>query len=60
MSGNISKTAGAGLQEECTKKYPNGILIGSIAVTGGHKLKCKHVFHGALQTYETGKRSLQV
>lgn len=52
MSGNLLEAAGANLQAECSQKYPNGIDFGSIAVTSGHKLSCKAVYHIALPPWD--------
>jgi len=40
------RVAGESLQEECDRKYGNGIDPGEIAITEGHNLNCKKVFHG--------------
>ena len=39
------------MQTDCYMYYPKGIEWGEIAVTRGHKLQCKYVFHGALPAY---------
>ena len=51
-TGSISRAilhaAGPSLKEECESKYPTGIQYGQVAVTGGHRLRCKNIYHGAL------------
>ena len=66
-NGTVSKIilihAGQEIQDECAKKYPNGITKNEIAVTGSGKLfelsKIKHVFHGMLKTY-SGAKNIKV
>lgn len=58
-SKSLLKAAGPGIQQECKKKYKGGIYMGEIAVTEGHNLNCKHVFHGYLSSYST-KENFQV
>lgn len=48
VSQSLLNAGGQSLQSECTKKYPKGVNPGEIAVTGGGKLECKNVYHGAL------------
>ncbi|KAL4230092.1 hypothetical protein ACF0H5_010477 [Mactra antiquata] len=48
ISRSIATKAGKEILDECSKKYPNGICFGDIAVTKGYKLQCKHVYHVAL------------
>ncbi|XP_052077921.1 protein mono-ADP-ribosyltransferase PARP14-like [Mytilus californianus] len=48
VSQSLLNAGGKTLQSECTKKYPNGVNPGEIAVTNGGKLECKSVYHGAL------------
>ena len=51
-TGSISKAilhaAGQSLKHECESKYPTGIKYGQVAVTGGHRLNCKKIYHGTL------------
>lgn len=58
-SKSILKVAGPGIQEECKKRYKRGIKMGDIAITEGHGLNCKHVFHGSLLSYNS-KENFQV
>ena len=48
VSSALLKEAGDGLQVECKRKYPEGIVFPEIAVTKGYKLPCQFVFHGSL------------
>lgn len=48
ISGSILRTAGPGLQNECRQNYPSGINTGELAITSGHGLACKQVYHLAL------------
>lgn len=48
VTGALLKVGGYKLQEDCTKKYPQGVRTGEIARTRGHRLSCKEVFHIAL------------
>ena len=48
ISRAILQAAGPSLKQECENKYPTGIKYGQVAVTGGHKLSCKKIYHGAL------------
>lgn len=52
-SKTLARAAGPGMQEECSKTYPGGIFFGDIAVTRGHKLKCKAVYHVALPPWDS-------
>jgi len=47
----LQEAAGPGLRTETSRRFPNGISYGDVAVTGGHGLPCKYVFHIALQSY---------
>ena len=52
--GIISKilvdAAGSNLQEECTRKAP--IAPGQVVITGSGNIKCKYIFHIALNNYD--------
>jgi O-acetyl-ADP-ribose deacetylase (regulator of RNase III) len=52
-AGNASRAmvtrAGNSIQDECKRKYPNGITFGEIAETGGGNLYCGYIFHGCLK-----------
>ncbi|XP_045202847.2 uncharacterized protein LOC123556308 [Mercenaria mercenaria] len=53
LTKSFARAAGPGLQTECSKTYPNGICFGDIAVTGGHRLNCKAVYHVALPPWDS-------
>ncbi|XP_053391625.1 protein mono-ADP-ribosyltransferase PARP14-like, partial [Mercenaria mercenaria] len=55
VSKSIHDSAGKEIQDECFKKYHRNLDNGEIVITKGYKLKCKHVFHGALQAYDRRK-----
>ncbi|KAJ8317691.1 hypothetical protein KUTeg_005595 [Tegillarca granosa] len=51
---NLLQFGGKKLQDECKKKYPEGIKEGEIAVVKGcGNLKCKEVYFGALPDWKT-------
>ena len=50
ISKYLATAAGPSLQDECTKKAP--INPGQVAVTGSGNMKCKYIFHIALNTYD--------
>lgn len=54
VSGSILKRAGPQIQDECKQRYPKGIQVGDIALTKGHGLACKEVFHTALPQWGKG------
>ncbi|WAR20047.1 MYCB2-like protein [Mya arenaria] len=53
ISNSMLTVAGPKLQQECTRRYPNGIAFGEVAVTKGYGLKCKNILtqilHSCLQ-----------
>ncbi|WAR20360.1 MYCB2-like protein [Mya arenaria] len=53
ISNSMLTVAGPKLQQECTRRYPNGIAFGEVAVTKGYGLQCKNIltqiFHSCLQ-----------
>ncbi|XP_046570875.1 protein mono-ADP-ribosyltransferase PARP14-like isoform X2 [Haliotis rubra] len=55
VSMSLLKAAGPQLQEECDRKYEEGINLGEVAVTKGGNLQCKSVFHGLLLKWNNGK-----
>lgn len=57
VSQSLLNAGGNSLQSECTKHYPNGVAPGEIAVTGGGKLECRKVYHGALNGWTTPSAS---
>ena len=56
----VLRSAGDEMQKECDKNYRRGIKVGEVAVTKGHRLKCKKVYHVAVDTYERGQGALKV
>lgn len=46
----LLKSCGPELQAECEKKAP--ISIGDMAITGGGKLECRHIFHVVIPSYD--------
>ncbi|KAL3864768.1 hypothetical protein ACJMK2_006424 [Sinanodonta woodiana] len=57
VSQSLLTKGGQTLQDECKKKYPNGIKDGDIAVTGGGHLSCKIVCHLALAKWTDETKS---
>ncbi|XP_067675632.1 protein mono-ADP-ribosyltransferase PARP14-like [Haliotis asinina] len=55
VSMSLLQAAGPQLQEECNRKYEEGINFGEVAVTKGGNLQCKVVFHGLLLKWNNGK-----
>lgn len=53
LSKSFAKSAGPGLQAECSEKYPNGICFGDIAITNGYSLKCKNVYHAVMPAWDS-------
>jgi len=51
LSKTISEAAGSQLQDEINQKYPPGIQVGNLAITGGHAINCKKMFHGTLTSF---------
>lgn len=48
--------AGPQLQRECSRKYPNGVQQGDVAVTSSYgNLACQCVYHGACVNWDNGK-----
>ena len=56
----VLRAAGGEMQKECNNNYPKGIRVGDIAVTGGYGLRCKKVYHVAVDNYERGQGALKV
>jgi O-acetyl-ADP-ribose deacetylase (regulator of RNase III) len=60
VSSALLRVGGQGIQDECRQKYPSGIQVGQIAVTGPgrtskdveedgqQRLDCKRIFHCCL------------
>jgi O-acetyl-ADP-ribose deacetylase (regulator of RNase III) len=51
LSKTISEAAGSQLQDEINLNYSHGIQVGNLAITGGHDIKCKEMFHGTLTSF---------
>lgn len=51
VSSSILKAAGSGILKELEKSYPYSISEGEVAVTTGHRLKCKYVVHGYMTSW---------
>ncbi|CAG2248583.1 unnamed protein product [Mytilus edulis] len=52
VSASLLNHGGSDLQKECSKKYPNGVNYGEVAVTSGAKLQSKIVCHVSLEKWE--------
>ena len=54
--GNVSKSllmaAGSSLQSEVDSNKPANFDYGQVVVTGGHRLKCKSVYHGSCRQWD--------
>ena len=48
VSSSILAKAGKALQDECKTKHPDGVKVGEIAITGGHGLQVKQLYHTTL------------
>ncbi|XP_071127799.1 protein mono-ADP-ribosyltransferase PARP15-like [Mytilus edulis] len=57
LSKVMYDAAGNGLKTEIDKNYPNGIKVGDLAVTGGHSLHCKKLYHGCLTSFFAKRES---
>ena len=60
VSKALLRAAGNEIQKECDDNYGGGIKVGDVAVTKGYGLKCKKVYHIAVDTYERGQGHLKV
>ncbi|KAK7109795.1 protein mono-ADP-ribosyltransferase PARP14-like isoform X1 [Littorina saxatilis] len=58
VSSSILQAAGSGLQDECRTQHPQGVRPGHIAVTGGHALSCRKLYHISLPHW-AGQQSKQ-
>ena len=57
----ILAKAGRGLLEECHRKYPEGFSGEDIAVTTGHRLHAKEIYHLALSAWSpTGAKQVGI
>ncbi|XP_052088524.1 protein mono-ADP-ribosyltransferase PARP14-like isoform X2 [Mytilus californianus] len=54
VSASLLREGGRRLQDECSKKYPQGVDYGEVAVTTGGNLNCNIVCHGCLDQWNTG------
>ncbi|XP_061184934.1 uncharacterized protein LOC133192948 [Saccostrea echinata] len=55
LSEALLRVAGREMQDELNQNYSNGVEYGDIAVSGGHRLQCKFVYHGALPKWGTSQ-----
>jgi O-acetyl-ADP-ribose deacetylase len=53
VDGAIHRAAGPGLLAEC--RTLGGCPTGQVRMTGGHKLRARHVIHAVGPVYETGR-----
>ena len=60
LAESLLRKAGPQLQEECFKKYSNGVKPGDVAVTGGYSLNATKVYHGAIPNWEKGYNAKKV
>ena len=56
ISKSLLQAAGPNLQLECRKQAPEGVQPGNVVITGGGKLSCAMVFHGACLPWEADKK----
>ncbi|KAL5022101.1 hypothetical protein ScPMuIL_001256 [Solemya velum] len=54
LSKSVLDMGGKKLQDDCHRKYPNGVKPGEVAVTTGGHLYCQHVFWGTLPAWDGG------
>ncbi|CAG2200838.1 unnamed protein product [Mytilus edulis] len=54
VSASLLRDGGRRLQDECSKKYPQGVDYGEVAVTSGGNLNCNIVCHGCLDQWNPG------
>lgn len=51
----VHKAAGAGLQEELSRKYPGGCATGDAKITSGHRLRARWVVHAVGPVWSGGR-----
>src|SRR5438477_2815955 len=56
IDGRIHSEAGPGLLEELKRVAPDGAETGTAIITGGHKLKQRHIIHTAGPIWRGGKQ----
>ncbi|CAG2189265.1 PARP10_14_15 [Mytilus edulis] len=52
----LFKAAGDQIQSEISAKYPDGVVCGELAISGGHNLYCALVFHCFLKRWTEGDK----
>jgi O-acetyl-ADP-ribose deacetylase (regulator of RNase III) len=55
VSNTLLKVAGNEMQREIASKYPNGLKTETFAITSGHGLQCRQVYHTALNAFNHAK-----
>jgi len=61
VSRSLATAGGNKIQQDCKRKYPEGIKAGKIACTKGGNLNCKKIYHCIVPHWDGGTgTSLQV
>jgi O-acetyl-ADP-ribose deacetylase (regulator of RNase III) len=55
VDGAIHRKGGPSIMEETRRRYPNGCPTGDAVISGGGKLKAKHVIHAVGPVYRDGR-----
>jgi O-acetyl-ADP-ribose deacetylase (regulator of RNase III) len=55
ISRTLLKAGGDIIEQECKKKYVDGIKPGEVAVTTGGALSCNELYHGQLIRWDGGQ-----